>query len=99
MAKGIIVVDMPADCLHCKFRYVICADGERFQHCSLDTYGYKRETFFKKEDLEEGFKSDWCPIKPMPDKMKSQSRQGWFEKAVAAGWNRCINTILGVGDE
>ena len=48
-------------------------------------------------DFDEQFEN--CPIKPMPEKMKSQSRQGWFGKAVAAGWNRCINTILGGSDE
>lgn len=64
MDKGIIVVDMPKDCLHCKFRSVIHADGNAYQHCGLDTNGYKRETFFTAEDLVDGFTSKHCPILP-----------------------------------
>lgn len=69
MTKGIIVVDMPKDCLHCELRSVIYVDGRGYQHCGLDKDGYACERFFKEEDLVDGFVSEWCPIKPLPEKI------------------------------
>lgn len=95
MAKAILVMDMPEDCLHCKLRMCIENHGKYYQHCGLDTDGYCLETFFKSENLKDGFRSEHCPLKPMPEKfMTSQfpkDGEEWWEN----GWNACIDAICG----
>lgn len=53
MAKGIVVVDMPADCRDCLLRSLAddCIVGRNVMEYRHD----KR-------------KPDWCPIKPMPER-------------------------------
>lgn len=95
MTKGIIVVDMPKDCLHCELRSVIYVDDRGYQHCGLDKDGYACERFFKEEDLVDGFVSEWCPIKPMPEKRTINYLMDDVDMDAAGGWNDCIDEILG----
>lgn len=92
MAKAILVMDMPEDCLHCKLRMCIENHGKYYQHCGLDTDGYCLERFFKSENLKDGFRSEHCPLKPMPEK-KEQSESVAF--IFNNGWNACIDAICG----
>ncbi len=94
MVKAVLVMDMPKDCLHCKLRMCIHNRDKYYQHCGLDTDGYCLESFFKSEDLKEGFISEQCPLKPMPEKKEpdSESDSVYFE---ALGWNACIDAICG----
>lgn len=102
MAKAILVMDMPDSCLHCERRSVIYADGKGYQHCAFDTNGYKLETFFKTEDLKEGFISRHCPLREIPEKkeiLKSEQYLfGSLGLAFADGYNACIDEILGGGE-
>lgn len=100
MAKAILVMDMPKDCLHCKLRMCIHNRDKYYQHCGLDTDGYGLESFFKSEDLKEGFISERCPLKPMPEK---ETICGKYDSEYYAnggkmpswklGWNACIDAI------
>ena len=69
MSKAILVMDMPKDCLHCKLRKVIHINERHYQNCGLDTNGYCLETFFKEDDLKDGFKSEHCPLREMAEKL------------------------------
>lgn len=62
MAKSLFVLETPIDCLHCKMRYTIHKDGKCYQQCGFNHDGYALETFFKTEDLKDGWISPKCPI-------------------------------------
>lgn len=95
MAKVVLVMDMPKDCLHCKLRMCIHNRDKYYQHCGLDTDGYCLESFFKSEDLKDGFRSEKCPLKPMPEKSEQKPfPKGYFE-GWDNGWNACIDAICG----
>ena len=63
MSVIITGMSMPESCLHCTKRKVIYERGERYQMCGLNEDGYLLESWFKTEDLVEGFKSSRCPLK------------------------------------
>ena len=52
----------PTDCLHCQYRKVIFDGDRHYQMCGLNTDGYLTESYFKTEDLMDGFISEKCPI-------------------------------------
>ena len=82
MARGIIVVDMPENCLSCGSR--LCFDGSYYCGAKarfLDDWEF---------DLSKE-RAGWCPIKPMPEKAnhKDYCDNGRYDK----GWNECIDAI------
>ena len=88
MAKAILVMDMPKDCLHCELRMCIENHGKYYQHCGLDKDGYCLESFFKSEDLTDGFISERCPLKPMSE--KREPSDCYYESSyVDMDWNAC----------
>ena len=95
MAKAVLVMDMPKDCLHCKLRMCIENHGKYYQHCGLDTDGYCLESFFRSENLKDGFRSEHCPLKPMPEKTIPFPVDGEEQKQFCKGWNACIDAICG----
>lgn len=95
MAKAILVMDMPEDCLHCKLRMCIENRGKYYQHCGLDTDGYCLETFFKSENLKDGFRSEHCPLKPTPEKKAVMNHMDDEVYLFRRGWNACIDAICG----
>lgn len=82
MSKGIIVVDMPERCLECE---LMCTDQHGDDFCFIIGF----------DELVEDDKPDWCPIRPLPEKIQHKSRQGLLQEQVALGWNLCIDEILG----
>lgn len=62
MGKSLYVLETPKDCLHCKMRFVIHKDGKCYQQCGLNHDGYAIESFFKSEDLKDGWKTPKCPL-------------------------------------
>lgn len=52
----------PKDCLHCDFRHCLHINEKAYQMCGLNGDGYLTESWFKLEDLVDGFKSEHCPI-------------------------------------
>lgn len=83
MSKGIIVVDVPADCRDCLIRSLAddCIVGRNVME-----YRHNRN------------RPDWCPIRPLPEKktltgdVSNEVKIG--EELVRAGWNACIDQIL-----
>jgi hypothetical protein len=80
MAKGIIVVEIPEQCDVCIAYY----QGLRHDICGITE---------EKVDWDE--KPDWCPIKPTPEKIQYVTRQAFSKEQFAAGWNACIEEMLG----
>ena len=83
MAKGIVVVDMPADCRDCPLRSLAddCIAGRNVMEYRHD----KR-------------KPDWCPIKPMPNRWEICGRYpqpGMPVPSYQIGWNACLDKIEG----
>ncbi len=91
MRKGIIVIKMPDTCLECPMSYhaedLDAGEGlyKRLYRCRMEP-----------EDLEEVYlklngKTDWCPIRPMPE--KANHKDYWDNGRYNKGWNECIEAI------
>lgn len=93
MSKAVLVMDMPKDCLHCKLRKVLHIGGKEYQHCGLDTNGYCLESFFKEDDLKDGFKSEHCPLREFPKK-RSTEYNPTRNPYITEGYNACIDELL-----
>lgn len=80
--KGIIITDIPEHCGQC-----IAYDDE-FDKCNASEH---------EEYIKEDEKPNWCPIKPIPEKMKFYGKypqRDGFLPSVKIGWNNCIDEIL-----
>ena len=85
MSKSVLVIDTPGSCMGCNF--FICDGDTNMDSCMA------RETK-RSVDLEKYDKPDWCPLKPLPEKMTGvASTDHW--KSIKEGWNGCINKITG----
>ena len=80
MSKGAIIVDITESCGKCEFGLHQDTD---INYCKC------KERHFYKDDV----KPDWCPIKPMPEKILYKSRHALNDEQFAAGWNACIDKI------
>ena len=82
MAKGIIVVEIPE----------ICGGCPCFRDEDLDCAwcGATGEYVFGFSSMNE-----YCPIKPLPEKIQYVTRQAFSKEQFAAGWNACIEEMLG----
>lgn len=98
MGKSVLVIDTPEMCMGCPFAWpvdnysFVCIiaydeDGD-YKAISDDSYGKKVEY--------------WCPLKPLPEKMEmiGKYNQEYFQKggkmpSYKAGWNACIDEIIG----
>lgn len=110
MSKAIAIIDMPETCGECLF-------------CSALTEMYLGNGFYKKfgkcmlaKDIEDPWrnvywqsehKEDWCPLKPVPEKIpefdhivKAESDNAYdvglcmYNKGLNRGYNSCIDRIL-----
>ena len=82
--KVILVIDDPSSCWGCRLDHFHMCMGTRER---------------KNNDGNVNKRPDWCPLKPMPSKMKINyddiSSSEVTEKVVAIGWNSCIDKIIG----
>lgn len=92
MSKGIIVLDLPENCMGCQFR----ANKVDIK-CSINHGRYipDKET-----------KPEWCPIKPAPERKPETNYPDYFrlstkqviEKSALKGYNKCLDDVLGDTD-
>ena len=91
-------MDTPGSCRGCNF--FVCDGDTNMDSCMA------RETA-RSVDLEKYDKTDWCPLKPMPEKKPETilkqcegSRFGAWEVTdlKSKGWNACIDSMLGNPD-
>lgn len=80
--KALLVMDMPEKCEKCP----LCDFGD--YTCGAFVMIGENYTY---EVPEDGV-ADWCPLKPVPEKMDCPQMNG---ENYEAGWNACIDEILG----
>lgn len=94
MSKSVLVIDTPESCINCKIGQNMSNYMETCIRCPIAG----------KCALDEEAESipDWCPLKPLPEKMKLTGKynQEYFEKggkipSYKVGWNACIDEITG----
>ena len=81
--KAILVTDMPENCRECP-----CGD---FNICSALVKTHTNKMLEQRED--------WCPLKPMPEKIEMTNYEDLGSIMYRNGWNKCIYTILGEEDD
>lgn len=89
MNKGIIIVDVPERCDDCLIRHAGMA------WCQVA----QRSTSYTKtgKQIDERKRPEWCPIQPMPEKMKIYGKYPQPDRIVPSykyGWNACIDEML-----
>lgn len=95
MSKSVLVIDTPDKCIDCIFcqeyrtksrEYACCyvtnGDSENDMKLIDCIYGYRQS------------KPDWCPLKPLPEKMTGVAPTDHWN-SIKAGWNACIDEITG----
>ena len=95
MSKAILVIDMPNRCNDCPF-----VDSMRTHwnyddftyYCEANEYERIKEIKYGEEDKSIP-KPDWCPLKMLPEKRIQDNPNG--RNMYRAGWNDCIDDILG----
>lgn len=105
MSKSVLVIDTPENCLDCQFCYEL---DEGVEACCSISDDDEDASIMKKIDYEHGYcqgKPDWCPLKPLPEKMKATGlynceyfKAGDRPPSYKIGWNNCIDEITGGGD-
>ncbi len=87
MAKAVLIMDMPDDCIMCKFWNT--DDDECYATGSEE---------LSLGDFEKT-KPDWCPLRELPEKkdtlttLECHSNGKWTE-SMKAGYNACLDEIM-----
>lgn len=81
MSKAVLVMDMPKKCNEC----CLCKTmPDKCNYCMATN----------KIIVDAGRKRYWCPLKPIP-KRKERAIVGGYSHGYVAGWNDCIDTMIG----
>lgn len=98
MSKAILVLDMPDTCFDCFFsgnpQEVSVGNGlyKKVSRCLL---AQDIEDPWRNIDWQFDNKEDWCPFKPVPEKMEGDDSIKYQWGNYEDGWNHCIDEILG----
>ena len=110
MSKSVLVIDTPENCYGCPFGTEYCGNLEYEGRCELADCLYYDVILMTEEhyDCESKSRPDWCPLKPLPEKMTGvASTDHWdrikagdypantFDAGFAEGRNQCIDEITG----
>ena len=104
MSKSVLVMETPENCYDCPFGTEYCGNYNYSGNCELAECLGNIMTLITEEhyDCESKSRPDWCPLKPLPDKMKLTGVYGieYFQSngkmpSYKIGWNDCINDITG----
>ena len=80
--KSVIVIDTPKNCLNCPARY--------------DSYGMEDICALADDIIYNcSSKPDWCPLLPLPEKLKGNDSIYYQWGDYEDGYNACIDDILG----
>lgn len=89
MNKSVLVIDTPKTCMRCPFGLII--GGYFFCAITIDKDGAFKQI---RDDLYGIKKQDWCPLKPLPEKITRVAVTDHWN-SIKAGWNNCIDAITG----
>lgn len=89
--KAVLVIDMPNRCSECP----LCSKDENYwgdivsAECQMQYKGYLT--------LNEMEKPTWCPLKPLPQKLKLRIQREWITDydRYEIGYNACLDKITG----
>lgn len=99
MSKSVLVLKTPENCLDCQFCYEL---DEGVEACCSIMDDDKDKSLMKEIDCEYGYcqgKPNWCPLKPLPEKMDVGNIGNIHNFNRAVGWNTCIDEIAGESKE
>ena len=96
MSKSVLVIDTPENCYDCPFGTAYCGELEYVGYCELaDCLDYDVILMTEEHyDCESKSRPEWCPLKPLPEKMTGVASTDHWDR-IKAGWNGCINKITG----
>lgn len=80
MSKSVLVIDTPESCRSCYLRGFTLD----LQYCKVE----------RKRIKDTSIKPDWCPLKPLPEKITRVAITDHWN-SIKAGWNNCIDAITG----
>ena len=87
MSKAILVIDMPCSCATCDIRFT----DEYSDWCPVNIKESQTDVF----DHANNFtKPDWCPLKPLPEKMVDNDSIKYQWGDYEDGWNHCIDCLI-----
>lgn len=85
MDKAILVINMPKSCDECPLF------GSHYSDLCCKALNNRGINYPYPAD----FRQDWCPLKPMPKKMKGHDSIYYQWGDYEDGYNACIDEILG----
>lgn len=94
MQKAVLILDMPKKCKKCRFKDT---NHHLEDICLCKTEKDKDGGEYFKEIVDLKTKPDWCPLKPMPEKMHVCGKYPQEDKIVPSykiGYNACIDELL-----
>ena len=83
MSKSVLVMETPENCRSC----YLCGFTLNLQYC--------RAKQGSAIIVDTSVKPDWCPLKPLSEKMDVGNINNIYNLNRAVGWNACINEITG----
>lgn len=101
MSKGFLVMDMPKNCLECPLLYKadkLPLGDFKYQilyRCRIEPEGI--EDVYLEDMMHK--RQDWCPLRPMPEKINYEPGMSLVKISMMRGWNACINAIGGNDSE
>lgn len=87
MNKAILVIDMPDSCSKCLLMY-----GNDISDWCLPMGNFNGDVY---RHTTDNTKPDWCPLKPIPKKLKGHDSIYYQWGEYEDGWNHCLDVILG----
>lgn len=91
MSKAILVMDMPENCLNCRFCREI---DEGIEACCEIMDEPDDNTLCRMIDNDYcQSKPNWCPLQDPPDEEEYNGCDE-FEDGYMCGWNECLEEIL-----
>lgn len=102
--KSVLVIDSTENCYDCPFGTTYCGELEYEGLCELADCLDCDEILITEEhyDCESKSKPVWCPLKLLPEKKSTTAPVSNYEvqkNLFAAGWNSCIDKIIGEGKD
>ena len=83
MKKAILVIDMPESCDKCPLFHGFYTD----MTCGANNYGINYP-------YPKDFRQDWCPLKPVPEKLEGNNSIYYQWGDYEDGWNHCIDNLI-----
>lgn len=101
MSKSVYVMDMPNNCMECEFCLEI---DEGIEACCVIVSEPNNEDSYREVEDYCQCKPDWCPLKPMPEKitvdeLEAMDNPKGYDCGYLDGWNGCIDVMCGEEQE